>query len=154
MATDPEGSLNADLAKHYREFFSRNGIDLKLVPLTGAVESSAARPEIRRQHCHYSERDHNSARLTSLSLSGNLILRTDLVLSARPRIGKARSTAGSPPLHRPRRQCFPYVLRGVFRPRRHHRPEIRHPASVHSSGDDPKASQRRTRWRGLARYLG
>jgi TRAP-type uncharacterized transport system substrate-binding protein len=39
MATDPEGSVNADLAKRYREFFSRNGIDLKLVPLIGAVES-------------------------------------------------------------------------------------------------------------------
>ena len=41
MATDPEGSLNADLAKRYREFFARNGIDLKLVPLAGAVESVA-----------------------------------------------------------------------------------------------------------------
>jgi TRAP-type uncharacterized transport system substrate-binding protein len=41
MATDPEGSINADLAKRYREFFARNGIDLKLVPLAGAVESLA-----------------------------------------------------------------------------------------------------------------
>jgi TRAP-type uncharacterized transport system substrate-binding protein len=41
MATDPEGSTNADLAKRYREFFARSGIDLKLVPLTGAVESLA-----------------------------------------------------------------------------------------------------------------
>jgi TRAP-type uncharacterized transport system substrate-binding protein len=41
MATDPEGSFNADLAKRYREFFARNGIDLKLVPLSGAVESLA-----------------------------------------------------------------------------------------------------------------
>ena len=41
MATDPEGSFNADLAKRYHEFFARNGIDLKLVPLTGAVESLA-----------------------------------------------------------------------------------------------------------------
>jgi hypothetical protein len=41
MATDPEGSLNADLAKRYREFFARNGIDLKLVPVAGAVESLA-----------------------------------------------------------------------------------------------------------------
>jgi len=41
MATDPEGSLNADLAKRYREFFARNGIDLKLVPLAGSVESLA-----------------------------------------------------------------------------------------------------------------
>ena len=32
-ATDPEGS--------YREFFARNGIDLELVPLTGAAESLA-----------------------------------------------------------------------------------------------------------------
>jgi TRAP-type uncharacterized transport system substrate-binding protein len=41
MATDPEGSLNADLAKRYREFFARNGIELKLIPLVGAVESVA-----------------------------------------------------------------------------------------------------------------
>jgi Tol biopolymer transport system component len=41
MATDPEGSVNLDLAKRYREFFARNGIELKLVPLTGAVESLA-----------------------------------------------------------------------------------------------------------------
>jgi len=41
MATDPEGSLNSDLAKRYREFFAQNGIELKLVPLTGAVESVA-----------------------------------------------------------------------------------------------------------------
>jgi len=41
MATDPEGSTNADLAKRYREFFARNGIDLKLLPLTGAAESLA-----------------------------------------------------------------------------------------------------------------
>ncbi len=41
MATDPEGSLNADLAKRYREFFAQNGIELKLVPLVGAVESLA-----------------------------------------------------------------------------------------------------------------
>jgi TRAP-type uncharacterized transport system substrate-binding protein len=41
MATDPEGSPNADLARRYREFFARNGVDLKLVPLSGAVESLA-----------------------------------------------------------------------------------------------------------------
>jgi len=39
MATDPEGSFNADLAKHYRESLARNGIELKLVPTAGAVES-------------------------------------------------------------------------------------------------------------------
>jgi TRAP-type uncharacterized transport system substrate-binding protein len=41
MATDPDGSLNADLARRYREVFARNGIELKLVPLAGAVESVA-----------------------------------------------------------------------------------------------------------------
>jgi TRAP-type uncharacterized transport system substrate-binding protein len=41
MATDPEGSFNADLAKRYREFFARNGIELKLLPLAGAVDSVA-----------------------------------------------------------------------------------------------------------------
>ena len=39
MATDPEGSFNADLAEHYRESLARNGIVLKLVPTAGAVES-------------------------------------------------------------------------------------------------------------------
>jgi len=39
MATDPEGSFNADLAKHYRESLARNGIELKLIPTAGAVES-------------------------------------------------------------------------------------------------------------------
>jgi TRAP-type uncharacterized transport system substrate-binding protein len=39
MATDPEGSFNADLAKHYRESLARNGIELKLVATAGAVES-------------------------------------------------------------------------------------------------------------------
>ena len=41
MATDPENSFNANLAKRYREYFAKNGIDLKLVPLAGAVESVA-----------------------------------------------------------------------------------------------------------------
>jgi TRAP-type uncharacterized transport system substrate-binding protein len=41
MATDPEGSINAELAERYRDFFARNGIDLKLVPLTGAMDSLA-----------------------------------------------------------------------------------------------------------------
>jgi TRAP-type uncharacterized transport system substrate-binding protein len=39
MSTDPEGSFNAELARRYRQFFARNGIDLKLVPSAGAVES-------------------------------------------------------------------------------------------------------------------
>ena len=29
MATDPENSFNANLAKRYREYFAKNGIDLK-----------------------------------------------------------------------------------------------------------------------------
>jgi len=39
MATDPPGSFSAELAKHYRESLARNGIELKLVPTAGAVES-------------------------------------------------------------------------------------------------------------------
>jgi len=39
MATDPQGSFSAELAKHYRESLARNGIELKLVPTAGAVES-------------------------------------------------------------------------------------------------------------------
>ena len=41
MAISPEGSFNAELGKRYREILGRNGIDLKLVPTAGAVESVA-----------------------------------------------------------------------------------------------------------------
>ena len=40
MAVYPEGSLNAELAKRYRDV-GRSGIDLKLAPSAGAVESVA-----------------------------------------------------------------------------------------------------------------
>ena len=39
MAVYPEGSLNAELAKRYRDVLGRSGIDLKLAPSAGAVES-------------------------------------------------------------------------------------------------------------------
>jgi TRAP-type uncharacterized transport system substrate-binding protein len=38
MAVYPEGTLNAELAKRYREILARDGLDLKLVPSAGAVE--------------------------------------------------------------------------------------------------------------------
>ena len=41
MATDPEGSLSAGLAEQYRELLARDGIDLRLVPSVGAVETVA-----------------------------------------------------------------------------------------------------------------
>jgi TRAP-type uncharacterized transport system substrate-binding protein len=41
MAVYPEGTRNAELAKRYQEILARNGINLKLVPSTGAVESLA-----------------------------------------------------------------------------------------------------------------
>ena len=41
VAMYPEGSLNAELVKRYREVLARNGIDLKLAPSVGAVESVA-----------------------------------------------------------------------------------------------------------------
>jgi len=41
MAVEPEGSFNSEAAKHYREILARSGIELKLVPSTGAVESVA-----------------------------------------------------------------------------------------------------------------
>jgi TRAP-type uncharacterized transport system substrate-binding protein len=41
MAVDPEGSYSAEVAKRYRELLARDGIELKLVPSTGAVESLA-----------------------------------------------------------------------------------------------------------------
>jgi len=41
MAIDPEGSFNAIAAKRYSELLRRDGIDLKLVPTAGAVESVA-----------------------------------------------------------------------------------------------------------------
>jgi TRAP-type uncharacterized transport system substrate-binding protein len=41
MATGPDGSFNAELGKRYREIFARDGIDLRLTPTAGAVESVA-----------------------------------------------------------------------------------------------------------------
>ncbi len=41
MSTDPPGSFNAEVAQKYRRFFAKNGIELKLVPSAGAVESVA-----------------------------------------------------------------------------------------------------------------
>jgi TRAP-type uncharacterized transport system substrate-binding protein len=41
MATDPEGSISAELAKRYRDFLAADGIDLRLVPSAGAVENVA-----------------------------------------------------------------------------------------------------------------
>jgi TRAP-type uncharacterized transport system substrate-binding protein len=39
MAMDPEGSYSAGVAKHYRELLAKDGIELKLVPSAGAVQS-------------------------------------------------------------------------------------------------------------------
>ena len=41
MAVDPEGSFDAEVGKRYREIFARDGIDLRLVPSIGAVDSIA-----------------------------------------------------------------------------------------------------------------
>ena len=41
MAMYPEGSLNAELVKRYKQVLDRNGIDLQLAPSAGAVESVA-----------------------------------------------------------------------------------------------------------------
>ena len=41
MATDPTGSYGAEVAGRYRELLARDGIELKLVPTAGAVESLA-----------------------------------------------------------------------------------------------------------------
>lgn len=41
MAIDPEGNFSADVAKRYRELLAKDGIDLRLVPSAGAVESVA-----------------------------------------------------------------------------------------------------------------
>lgn len=41
MAIDPEGSFNAVAAKRYRELLRRDGIELRLAPSAGAVESVA-----------------------------------------------------------------------------------------------------------------
>lgn len=41
MAIDPEGSFSADVAKRYRELLAKDGIDLRLAPSAGAVESVA-----------------------------------------------------------------------------------------------------------------
>lgn len=41
MAIYPEGSLNAELVKRYREILARDGVDLKLEPTAGAIEAIA-----------------------------------------------------------------------------------------------------------------
>jgi TRAP-type uncharacterized transport system substrate-binding protein len=41
MAIDPEGSFSAEVGKRYHELLARDGIDLRLVPTAGAVESMA-----------------------------------------------------------------------------------------------------------------
>jgi TRAP-type uncharacterized transport system substrate-binding protein len=41
MAIDPEGSFSAELGNRYRELLARDGIELRLVPTAGAVESMA-----------------------------------------------------------------------------------------------------------------
>ena len=41
MAVYPEGSLNAELVKRYQQVLARNGIDVKLAPSAGGVESLA-----------------------------------------------------------------------------------------------------------------
>jgi TRAP-type uncharacterized transport system substrate-binding protein len=41
MATYPEGSLNAELVKRYREILAREGINVNLEPSAGAVEAIA-----------------------------------------------------------------------------------------------------------------
>ena len=41
MTTGPEDSFNAELGKRYRELLARDGIDLRLIPSAGAVESVA-----------------------------------------------------------------------------------------------------------------
>ena len=41
MAVYPEGSLNAELVKRYQQVLARNGVEVKLDPSAGAVESLA-----------------------------------------------------------------------------------------------------------------
>jgi len=41
MAVYPEGSVNAELVKRYREVLARDGVTLRLAPSAGAVESVA-----------------------------------------------------------------------------------------------------------------
>ncbi len=41
MAVGPQGSFDAEVGKRYRELFARDGIDLRLVPSAGAVDSIA-----------------------------------------------------------------------------------------------------------------
>jgi TRAP-type uncharacterized transport system substrate-binding protein len=41
MAIDPEGSFGAELGNRYRELLGRDGIELRLVPSAGAVDSMA-----------------------------------------------------------------------------------------------------------------
>ena len=39
MATDPEGSVSAELGKRYKHILARSGVEVRLVPSVGAVEN-------------------------------------------------------------------------------------------------------------------
>ena len=41
MATDPEGSVSAELGKRYKRILARSGVEVGLVPSVGAVENVA-----------------------------------------------------------------------------------------------------------------
>jgi len=41
MATDPEGSVSAELGTRYRDILATNGIEVRLVPSVGAIENVA-----------------------------------------------------------------------------------------------------------------
>ncbi len=57
MAIDPEGSFSAELGNRYRELLARDGIELRLVPSAGAVESMARlRAKVGYKHRDYSWR--------------------------------------------------------------------------------------------------
>jgi hypothetical protein len=77
MAVYPEGSLNAELAKRYRDVLARSGIDLKLAPSEGAVES-VARPKIRDNLRPDPRWHYHREGLARTTLSGDVILPTAL----------------------------------------------------------------------------
>jgi TRAP-type uncharacterized transport system substrate-binding protein len=41
MATDPEGSISAELGRRYQEILARKGVEVRLLPSVGAVENVA-----------------------------------------------------------------------------------------------------------------
>ena len=143
MAVYPEGTLNAELAKRYREILARDGVDLKLVPSAGAVESVA---RLRDPKSGISVAlipgGIHGAGLARISLSRYTVLPASLGLLPRSSCEKAQTASGSPHIDRARRQQFARTGPRYPRGKGNDRYEINHPIFFRAVGVCSKADSR------------